>query len=173
MSSDVETYRILMMGRGGSGKSSIVNYYFTEQFQEEYNPTTNTEMKSTIVEFEGDNYNIEILDLPNNFESQLEILEETSSIAVIMYIVDALAEFDSTEINLELVRIRNCINQDFPIFVLGINKIDLLSSSSYDFSHFKCLANENFMFYTEISAKTGENVLELKEIIKECLKASY
>jgi small GTP-binding protein len=148
-------YKVVVLGDGGVGKTTLILRYTEKRFRENYIPTIGVQW--TVKEIDQDENHIKLLlwDLAGqaHFKSVRRSFYEGSNAAIIVFDVTDLESLNHVENWLQELQ-TNC--RGIPCFLLG-NKIDLVESRKVTRDMVKGFK----MPYFETSAKTGENVLEL------------
>jgi len=158
-------YKIILLGKGSVGKTSIRKKYMGESFNEEYIETIGAEFSSKNIEINNNNIKYQIWDLagqPEYKNVQASFYAGCNALILV---------FDLTQPN-SLVKLNDWISEaqkqsknSDQIWVLIGNKCDLerkiefkeINKFAQDFS----IKIKSQIHYMETSAKTGENINDL------------
>ena len=178
--SDAESIRsdlkIIVIGSSGTGKTSYVNKWTKNIFQEEYKATIVSEFGFKVFEHEGKLYRIQLWDLGGQDKNSTitKIFAKDSHGCII--VADALRPQNLEE----TLKWKNAVDEAVTFYddgqlpaVLVQNKVDLLPEEEQDnVEELKKFSEENgFNGYFRASAKTGKNISESMEfLIKEIIK---
>ncbi len=170
MSSKSRNIKVVLLGDGGVGKTSIVNSYFNKPFKGSYKMTLGTEFRIKRV----GNHVIQIWDLAGQpiFSSVRSTYYVGALGAILVYDVSKKKSYNNIPSWLEEFDYHK--NEKVPI-ILVANKTDLrgstpcLTESEGLALKDKIEASDKFdVIYCESSAKTGENINDIfDQIIRE------
>jgi len=162
-----ETYRIVIVGESGVGKSSIMSTFVHHKFPEAFISTIGIDYsgKKLITKFNGNIYQItlKIFDTAGQkrFQNITEYYQTTTLDGlVVVFDITNMDSFIRAEELIERSREISALGSQLPILLVG-NKIDL--------AHERCISSKrvqelvtkyNLGDYIEISAKTNENHCE-------------
>ena len=145
--------KILLLGDGAVGKTSLVHRFVEGQFKERYKATIGVDIFSKNVE----GIDLQIWDLSGQ-ESFVAVREKFYSKSDGALLVFDLTNQESFK-NLPrwLDESRNALNKDIPMVVLA-NKLDLTELISINDDQIKEFASSHNFEWLKTSAKTGEGV---------------
>jgi small GTP-binding protein len=169
-------FKVIIIGDGSVGKTSLIQQFTQRDFQEEYIKTIGAQFSKFDAEIEDDTIRLIFWDIAgqDDFVFLRPTFYRESSAAIIVY---SLEENEIGKRSFE-----NIMNwyEDIkeycgiiPIVVFG-NKLDLIDKEKYDSSEINKIINENnFLNYYLTSAKTGKGVHEaFHAIIKQLYSKS-
>lgn len=152
------TYRVVILGDGGVGKSCLTIKYTQDRFVTEYDPTVeNTYRKQTRID--GEDVVIDILDTAGQEEYCIlkdQYINSGEGFVCVYSITDNLS-FDS--IRGIFANITKVKQKDEPKVLVG-NKADLERDRTVPTEKGQALADEFGIPFFETSAKSGENIEE-------------
>jgi small GTP-binding protein len=148
-------YKVVVLGDGGVGKTTLILRYTEKRFRENYIPTIGVQWTVKEIDRDGNHIKLLLWDLAGqaHFKSVRRGFYEGSNAAIIVFDVTDLESLNHVGDWLQELQ-NNC--ESIPCFLLG-NKIDLVEERKITRDMVAGLK----MPYFETSAKTGENVLEL------------
>uniref|UniRef100_A0A6B2G038 Ras-related protein O-RAL (Trinotate prediction) n=1 Tax=Myxobolus squamalis TaxID=59785 RepID=A0A6B2G038_MYXSQ len=153
--------KVVVIGTGGVGKTSLITYYMYKEFVEAYEPTK-SDLYRQNVKFNSNEFDLNIIDTAGQ-ESYAHIQDQTireSSFAILVF---SLTERKSFEICTELREfVQRVKDTDYPHLVLVGNKCDIVEEKpnlrAVSISEAQSLCEQWKASYFETSAKTGLNV---------------
>ncbi|XP_074597478.1 GTP-binding protein Di-Ras1-like [Brevipalpus obovatus] len=158
-----ETHKVVVMGAGGVGKTSLVVQFMEGFFSSTYKPTIEDYYRHTVQMPDGIFHTVEILDTAGThyFPAMRELSIHSGRGFVLVFSVDSIQSFHETVTLYELItKIRGT---DIPIVLVG-NKSDTdLSNrkvSTELIERTRCGLMNNIP-YVETSAKFNSNVTKL------------
>ncbi|OHS95378.1 Ras-related protein Rab-6.2 [Tritrichomonas foetus] len=158
-----EPIKVVFVGTESVGKTSILNRIENNTFHENLPPTVGGNSVHISEYFNGANVNLNIWDTAGQerYRSMLSMYYHGSAIACIIFSLTCKESFDDIKKWHEEIS-----NNSIPpkILVIG-NKIDLNDQRQVNYDYAKAYAKEIRAEYIEVSAKTGENMSELKDIL--------
>ena len=169
-------FKIVVVGDGAVGKTSLIKKYTKGTFETDYVKTIGAQLSKYNKEINGDMIRLIFWDIAGqddfNFLHHLFYREAKAAI-----IVFSLEENDLGKNS--FIHIKNWYNQlnkycgDIPV-VLFVNKVDLVENDNIDTIRIQELVHKyNFLRYFITSAKTGEGVIEAFKAIIEKLYFKY
>ena len=160
-------YKIVVLGDGGVGKTTLILRYTEKRFRENYIPTIGVQWTIKEIERDGNHIKLLLWDLAGqaHFKSVRRGFYEGSNAAIIVFDVTDLESLNHVGDWLQELQ-NNC--GEIPCFLLG-NKIDLAEARKVT----QDMVKGYKMAYFETSAKTGENVLELFNSVITSLQKKY
>ena len=156
----IREYKIVVLGSGAVGKSSITVRYVQGLFLDVYDPTIEDSYRKQ-VEIEGVQYVLEILDTAGTeqFTAMRDLYMKTGQGFVLVYSIIAQSTYNDLDpIHDQIVRVRD--TDDVPIVVVG-NKCDLESQRIVSQDDGKALAEKYGADFIEVSAKAEIRVNDI------------
>ena len=165
-------FKIVMIGDGGVGKTSLIKKYTQGTFEKDYIKTIGAQFSRYDKEIEGDIINLIFWDIAGqddfNFLHPLFYKEGRAGI-IVFSLEDNDLGHDS------FIHITNWYNElnkycgDIPV-VLFANKVDLVEEDKIKIIEIQNIVQDNnFLGYYITSAKTGQGVIDAFNIIIEKL----
>ena len=178
--SDEETLKLVILGEGRVGKTSILSKYFTKKFNEGEKSTTNPSFYKMTKEYQGKTVNFNIWDTAGQeqFNALNTLYYQNAVGALLVYDVSIVETFDKVKDWVHTLQ--EAVGKDIT-FVIAGNKIDLISDKNMkDKNDAKinqyCTQQKCKHFYT--SAKTGYNLNEtfeslVKSVLEKVMKNNH
>jgi len=170
-------FKVIIVGPGAVGKTSLLNRFVHNQFDLKYKLTLGVDFLTKNLEYEPSKFaKLQIWDIggQERFKFLHRSFYEGAFGALIVFDLSRQNTFSSMKNWLS--EMRSIINDDIPKIIIG-NKSDLIPEIGQivDRNEVKKYAKNEGCFYIETSAKTGENVeitfLELTHhMIKKMMK---
>ena len=162
-------FQILMLGDCEVGKTSIIKRILNDEFSELYNKTNSFEFSWNNFEIDNEIYTLQIWDITGkeNFNLISENFYKKCNCAFFVYSIDNKNSLINLKERLKVFR--NYSSPNTLLFLVG-NKSDnneKRETSYGDGINFKMENNLNYFF--EISAKNGEGISEIIEIVLNTL----
>ena len=164
-------WKIVIIGDGSVGKTSLIHRYIDNKFQDSYNETIGIDLfnHSLSIDFENQSYDISLVIYDLGGQDYWKKLRadfyNRSKGIVLVYDVSKIESFNNLK-NWYTEAIDN-IGHKVPCIVVG-NKIDLNTSIPKDL--FESYINEFKFKHHYVSAKTGQSVIDaFIDISKEIL----
>ena len=160
---DLIKLKLIVVGNQGTGKSSILNRFVNETFDENYQATIGLDFHSKNITIHDQDVRLIIYDTAGQekFRSLIPMYIREAQIILFIYDISDKDSFDSIPKWIQLVN--DLINKEV-VYVLIGNKLDLESNRKITFEEGKKLAEKNNYVFQEVSAKTGENFEKLFEV---------
>ena len=161
MTDDVPKYKIIFLGDQGVGKSSILNRFSQDKFEQDYQATIGLDFHSKNATINGVNVRLLLYDTAGQekFKSLIPMYIRDANIIIVVYDVTVKDSFTHTN---HWVNETKDLKREDAIFVLVGNKIDLNDKRQVSIKEGENFANEKEFIFFEVSAKTGgEGVQEL------------
>ena len=167
-SDEFTSFKIIIVGDSGVGKSSLLKRAVNNKFDEGYQATIGFEFLLMHFQVNEIKIKLQIWDTCGQemYRSLIQGFYRNTSLALVVYDINKKGTFDG--LDLWLKDIRKHTEQDLPIFIAG-NKNDLERKVPSEDAKVFAQSNRTKNF-TECSAKTGYNV---KEIFFEAAKYLY
>ena len=159
-SSDIPKYKLIFLGDQGTGKSSILNRFVDDKFDETYQATIGLDFQSKNIQIDNQDIHLLLYDTAGQekFRSLIPMYTREANIIILVYDISRKESF--THIPNWINELTN-VNFDNIIFALVGNKIDLNDKREISFEEGEKFAKDNNFIFQEVSAKTGENFPEL------------
>ena len=161
-------FKIIIIGEPGVGKSSVLKRAVKNIFDENYHATIGFEFLLMHYRVNDLKLKLQIWDTCGQemYRSLVQGFYHNSSLAFLVYDINNKNSFENLSIWLK--DLRQHTEKDLPVFIIG-NKSDLERKvDTEEVKKFK--TNNDIVYFTECSAKTGQNV---KEIFVEAAKYLY
>ena len=157
---DVQHYKIIYLGDQYVGKSSILNRFSQDKFEQDYQATIGLDFHSKNVNINGNPVRLLLYDTAGQekFKSLIPMYIRDANIILVVYDITNKDSFAHTE---HWVNETKDLKREDAIFVLVGNKIDLEESRVISTKEAEGFATEKGFLFYEVSAKTGEKVEEL------------
>jgi len=169
-------FKIVVVGDGAVGKTSLIKKYTKGTFEKDYVKTIGAQLSKYNKEINGDIIRLIFWDIAgqDDFNFLHHLFYKEAKAAIIVYSLEdnEIGKNSFTHIkNWHEVVVKNCEN--IPV-VLFANKVDLVDESSLDSAETQKLVNErNFLNFFLTSAKTGQGVIEAFNTIIEQLYLKF
>jgi small GTP-binding protein len=159
MTSSSTTFKIVVVGASGVGKSAIVQRLVDGVFREESTSTVGVEFKPFIVPVDDQNVKLQIWDTAGQerFKSVSRAYFRNAVGAVLVYDITSDTSFD--ELANWLHELQQLANSNALILLVG-NKKDLEAQRQVGAEQARDFAERHKLDYLETSAKSGQNVSE-------------
>ena len=159
---DVQHYKIIFLGDQFVGKSSILNRFYQDKFEPDYQATIGLDFHSKNVNIKGTTVRLLLYDTAGQekFKSLIPMYIRDANIIIVVYDISNKDTFLHTE---HWVHETKDLKREDAIFVLVGNKIDLDDKRVVQTKDAEEFAREKGFLFYEVSAKTGEQVQELFE----------
>ena len=157
--------KVILVGRYGVGKTSLIRQYVHQKFSEEYLTTIGVKIDKKVVEIDGTPMSMIIWDIAGEAsQSKIQNSYKLGSNGVI-YVFDLLRPNSYTKLDSEISAL-NAQLPGVPVILVG-NKKDLVETDHL--TEVKEELKPNDIIFT--SAKTGENVEQIfQTVASEMLK---
>ena len=164
------TFKIIVIGNSGVGKSSLLGRASKNIFNAEYKTTIGFEFITFKEKIGEKNIKLHIWDTcgQETYKSLISNFYRNSSLAMLIYSIDCKESFNDIIKWIKEIKLQS--NPDIKLFLIG-NKADLVNKREVSFEEGEKFKVENeIIFFQETSAKTGINA---KEIFHEAAKILY
>ena len=165
-------FKIVVLGDGGVGKTSLIRRYVDRSFRERYLMTIGVDFSTKQINIGDATYRLQIWDTVG--QERYKFLNKS----FFMGASAAIVVFDLTSENTFNLGVINRLNDLYesigriPIILAG-NKVDLEDNRTVQETDGVSVANKLSCPYVEISAKTGENVDEVfQQLLSLILKST-
>ena len=153
-------YKLIVIGDGNVGKTSIINRFKTNQFTGDYEHTVGLDFQSIPIIIDDQSVTLLLYDTAGQEKFRSLIPLYTKDAHIILLIYD-ISNYDSfTNIEKWYDSLSN-INKEEAIFVLVGNKIDLVNERKVKEEEGKAFAEKHNFIFQEMSALTGDGIQEL------------
>ena len=155
------SFKMILIGDSGVGKSALSIKAARDDFQEYYNATVGFEFLSFHVKINDTIIRLQIWDTCGQeaYKSLISSFFKSSSLAVIVYSIDNADSFQ--HVSFWLNEVKNQSNPGVRLFLIG-NKLDLQDKREVSLEQGQQLSDEHkFDLFMESSAKTGENAQQV------------
>ena len=171
MTDDIQKYKIIFLGDQGVGKSSILNRFSQDKFEQEYQATIGLDFHSKNATINGANIRLLLYDTAGQekFKSLIPMYIRDANIIIVVYDITIKDSFTHTS---HWVNETKDLKREDAIFVLVGNKIDLNDKRQVSTQEGQNYANEKEFIFFEVSARTGQGIHELfnNNIFPEMIK---
>ena len=155
-------FKIIIIGPGAVGKTSLLIRYVQNRFKESYKETIGVDFMSKIVEVsEEDAAKLTIWDIggQEKYKFLHESFYEKANGALIVF--DLSRPETSNEINKWIEEVKKFAGEKVPFILIG-NKLDLIQDIGISIEKQKMeeIVKKHGGTYIETSAKTGDNVAQ-------------
>ena len=159
---DVQHFKIIFLGDQYVGKSSILNRFYQDKFEPDYQATIGLDFHSKNVEINGNSVRLLLYDTAGQekFKSLIPMYIRDANIIIVVYDISNKDSFTHTD---HWVNETKDLKREDAIFVLVGNKIDLEEKRVVTKKEAEDFATEKGFLFYEVSAKTGEQIQELFE----------
>ena len=165
-SKDLRAYKVILIGRYGVGKTSIINSLMKKELDKEYEPTLSIDIKNIQAKVNDKIIQIQIWDCCGNdkYAQNSPNLFKNTSIAILVYtIIDKDNSFNA------LINWYNILKEhsyDNMIFLIG-NKSDLEKEREVTIEEAEAFRNnfDDIKIFLETSALNGNNMDKLLDYI--------
>ena len=164
------SFKIIVIGDSGVGKSCLTNKATKNIFEESYNATVGFEFFSFNIKMNEKIIKLQIWDTCGQelYRSLITNFYRNSSLAIMVYAINNKDSFDNIDVWLKELRTHS--NPDAKVFLIG-NKIDLDTERKVLKEEGENYSNENKLnLFMESSAKSGFNA---QKIFIEAAKILY
>ena len=164
------SFKIIVIGDPGVGKSCLTGRATKDVFNAEYSTTIGFEFLTFNVKIEDKSIKLQIWDTcgQEQYKSLINNFYRNSALAMLVYSIDNKQSF--LDLNKWLKEIRIQSSPDIKLILIG-NKADLENKREVTYEEGKKFMEENeIIFFEEASAKSGINA---KEIFNEAAKILY
>ena len=164
-------FKIIIIGDSGVGKSCLLKRAVHNIFDDKYQATLGFEFLCMHYQVNEIKMKLQIWDTcgQETYKSLVQGFYRNTSLGLIVYDINNKDSYDGADFWIK--DIRNHIQEEIPLFVAG-NKNDLERKVLVEDAQLYVSSNR-IKYFTECSAKKGENVKELFEEAAKCLYKQY
>lgn len=157
---EIPKYKIIFLGDQGVGKSSILNRFANDKFENNYQATIGLDFHSKSVKMDNQDVRLLLYDTAGQekFRSLIPMYIRDANIIIVVFDITSKDSFKNTQNWLDQIK---DIKRSDAIFALVGNKYDLNDKRSVSYDEALTFAKERSIIYHEVSAKTGENINQL------------
>ncbi len=155
------SFKIIVIGDSGVGKSCLTNKATKNIFEESYNATVGFEFFSFNIKMFEKIIKLQIWDTCGQelYRSLITNFYRNASLVIMVYAINNKDSFDNIDVWLKELKIHS--NPDSKVFLIG-NKIDLENERKVSREQGEEYSNQNnFSLFMESSAKTGFNAQKI------------
>ena len=159
--------KVIFLGAGGVGKTSLIKRYINHIYDEYQNPTVGSSYVSKRIYYNNKDYNLNIWDVAGaeKYRSLAKFFIKESNIIVLVYDITSKKSF--LDLQFYLDTILDNINYKISIILVG-NKKDLYNNIEIKESVGNNFAKVIKAKFAEVSAKNNDN--EWNEFFENALK---
>ena len=164
------TFKIIVLGDPGVGKSCLTSRALKDKFEDKYAPTIGFEFLTYNAIIDSKIIKLQIWDTCGQemYRSLIANFYRNASLAMMVYSINSKESF--SHINTWIKEVKLQSHPDIKIILIG-NKSDLEENRQVTIEEAKEFIKENeISFFQETSAKTGKNT---KEVFEEAAKILY
>lgn len=167
-------FKILLLGDGGVGKTSLLRRYIDNTFEPDYKSTIGVQFMTKVVDTEDTTTKLVIWDVAgqSKFTSYRHLYYKDAEGIILIYDITRPKTFENLPIWIEDSLKHTA--KDTKIALLG-NKADLVDKRVVSREHGEKFSktNPNIVLFEETSARTGENVNEAyMKLVKVILEST-
>ena len=157
---DAQHFKLIFLGDQYVGKSSILNRFYQDKFEQDYQATIGLDFHSKNVSINNVPVRLLLYDTAGQekFKSLIPMYIRDANIILVVYDITNKDSFIHTE---HWVNETKDLKREYAIFVLVGNKIDLEENRIVSTKEAEDFATEKGFLFYEVSAKTGEKVEDL------------
>ncbi|XP_046342039.1 ras-related protein Rap1-like [Haliotis rufescens] len=159
--------RVVLLGAGGVGKSSILKRFLFNTFTEEYKETVE-DLYCREYDLHGTSIKVDFLDTAGNFAfpAMRKLSMSTAHGFILVYSITSQASFDELKKLWEQIKEERTNFQDIPIAIVG-NKVDMENDRQIEkFDTLNWIYSEGFCGgFVEVSAKEDESISDIFRIL--------
>ena len=172
--SEIESFKVVLVGESGVGKTSIITQFIDQTFQEDQQSTTGgTFSTKSVVCDNGKTLKFEIWDTAGQerYRSLTKMFYKDANAAVLVFDITRQDSFEELQ-NYWAQQIKECSPPQI-ILAVAANKSDLIGKEAVDEEQSRAFANELGAIYVSTTATTVESINELFiEIAKKYTNAT-
>ena len=160
MTDDLPHYKLIFLGDQCVGKSSILNRFYQDKFEPDYQATRGLDFHSKNTEINGTSIRLLLYDTAGQekFKSLIPMYIRDANIILVVYDITLKDSFTHTE---HWVNETKDLKREDAIFVLIGNKIDLDDKRAVTTKEAEDFATQKGFIFHEVSAKTGDGIEDL------------
>ena len=163
-------YKLIFLGDQSVGKSCILNRFMNDTFTEEYQATIGLDFQSKNVQIDNQDIHLLLYDTAGQEKFRALIPMYTRDANIILLVYDVTSKDSFLHLSDWLRDLTNVEKEEVIFAVVG-NKTDLDDRREVNSNEGENYAKEHDFIFKEVSAKTGDGINELFDVIlKEILK---
>lgn len=170
------TYKLFFLGDESVGKSCIIARFVNNNFSKKYNATVGLDFQSKNVQINNQDIHLLLYDTAGQEKFRKLIPMYTRTADIILLVYDVTSKDSFTHLSDWFKDLTNVKKEEVIFAVVGNkidlgNKINFIDTKQVTTEEGENYAKENGFIFKEVSAKTGEGINELFDVIlKEMLK---
>ena len=162
---EIPLIKIILIGKSGVGKTSIMRAFMNEVFIDSHLSTIGVDYRVKQIEVDGDIYKIQLIDTAGKEENILSNFKEYYRTAnAFICVFDVTEQIDKVRENIRNAR-NQILNQGFPadsfLWVIAGNKIENSEERKTSVEQGQTLASDFSSQFFEVSAKNNKYVNDL------------
>ena len=167
---EIPKYKLIFLGDQSVGKSCILNRFMNDTFTEEYQATIGLDFQSKNVQIDNQDIHLLLYDTAGQEKFRALIPMYTRDANIILLVYDVTSKDSFLHLSDWLRDLTNVKKEEVIFAVVG-NKTDLDDRREVNSNEGENYAKEHDFIFKEVSAKTGDGINELFDVIlKEMLK---
>ena len=166
-------YKLIVIGEPSVGKSCMLVRAVKGEFKDEYEVTIGAEFSSLYFEIQSKNVQLQVWDTAGmeKFRSIIKVFFNGSHAAFIVYDITRKETFDKIESWLNMLH--DTTAPDIKVILVG-NKKDCEAERQVTYEMGRdCAQKNNFLYFMETSAKTGEGIITAFQTMAKALYSEY
>ena len=150
-------FKLILIGNSGVGKSSIIQRYMKQTFEESYKCTIGVDFLMKSLQIKGKTVKLQLWDTAGQekYKSMVSSYYRGANVALVVFDITNHSSFDSLPIWIENYY-KNGPEQK-NIILIG-NKKDMADQRQVTLEEVELFSETNNMIYFETSAKDGDNI---------------
>lgn len=153
-------FKIILIGAGSVGKTSLIDRFINDKFESSYKMTMGVDLLTKQINLDGKEVNLNLWDVggQERFKFMRQRFYKGTSGALLIFDLTRANTYDKL-VNKWHPEMIKFIGRSIPFIIVG-NKLDLLPDvgNVIDSNKVTEFADDNFSIYIQTSAKTGEMV---------------
>ena len=163
-------YKLIFLGDQSVGKSCILNRFMNDTFTEEYQATIGLDFQSKNVQIDNQDIHLLLYDTAGQEKFRALIPMYTRDANIILLVYDVTSKDSFLHLSDWLRDLTNVEKEEVIFAVVG-NKTDLDDRREVNSNEGENYAKEHDFIFLEVSAKTGDGIEKLFDVIlKKMLK---
>ncbi|XP_064617913.1 GTP-binding protein Di-Ras2-like [Liolophura sinensis] len=174
MADDDQRQRLVFLGAGAVGKSSIIQRFLSDTFSEQYKETVE-DLYCREYNVNGSLVKVDILDTAGNFAfpAMRRLSISTAHAFVLVYAINNRSSFEEIKRVWEQIKEERSNSDELPCVIVG-NKSDCYNERQVDKEDVLDWLYDNGMnAFLEVSAKLGDNILDIFQLLLDQVKGPY
>ncbi|MCP4764599.1 MAG: GTP-binding protein [archaeon] len=165
------TFKIVLFGDAGTGKSTLTHRFLTNLFVHDIGSTIGVDFQLKMIQSGNERVKLQIWDFAGEerFRFLLPAYVKGASGGIFMYDITNYASLSHIDEWFEILRKEKDLNQDFPVIVVG-GKTDLEHYQEVrTIKAMEIAKSKNAKGFIECSSKTGENVNKIFKLLTKLI----